>query len=229
MWLRTVSMLRCSSAAMSSVDFPRSSSPSTSVCLGVRCGCGTRGRRVLDVRHLAEDADHPIALHQRHRAELDTDPLAVGADHDDLRVRRAVRDRDVAGEDLPRAAGLLRCDDRSELPAAHVADQAACRLVQPADDARPVDHVARDVDRLEGRLDVPADRLQMRHARSFSDPDAPRLISLDEALRLPAAAHPEGMTGGDRVADCLQSSPVVHRRERCRRQRRFEEPRRRAR
>ena len=178
MWLRTVSMLRCSSAAMSSVDFPSSSSPSTSVCLGVRCGCGTARCRVLDVCHLPEDPDHPVALHQRHGAQLDTDALAVGADHHDLRVRRPVRAADVAGEDLPRAAGLLRRDHRGELPAAHIADEAARGLVQPADDARPVDDVARDVDRLEGRLDVPADRLQMRHALDLSaGPAAPRFIS----------------------------------------------------
>jgi hypothetical protein len=43
MWLRTVSLLRCSSCAICSVERPSSSRRSTSACLGVSCGWGGRG------------------------------------------------------------------------------------------------------------------------------------------------------------------------------------------
>ena len=86
--------------------------------------------------------------------------------------------------------------------------------IQPPDDAGPVDHVARDVDRLECRLDVAADRLQLSHDPRSLTTRRPRVSSpRDEARRFPAVAHPEGMTGSGRVADCLQAIPVVHRRE----------------
>src|SRR5262249_51794456 len=68
---------------------------------------------------------------------------------------------------LARPAGLLRCDDRRELEAAHVADDAPRGRVHPADDAGRVDDVARDVDRLERGLDVAADGGQAgRRARN---------------------------------------------------------------
>jgi hypothetical protein len=75
MWLRTVSMLRFSSRASPRWD-------------------------LLDVRDLPEHADDVIAAHEGNRAQVDAEPVTVGADQNDLRIPRPVWACDVAREDL---------------------------------------------------------------------------------------------------------------------------------
>jgi len=117
-------------------------------------------RRLVDIRDLAEDPDHAAALHESDGAHLDSDPLAVCSDDDDLRVMSLPRPSEVAREDLSRATRFLWRDDRSELPPADVAYEPARSGVQPADDPRRVDDVARDADRFEGAFDIPTERLE---------------------------------------------------------------------
>ena len=96
-----------------------------------RCQVRMRGprRNLLDVRHLAEHADDVIAAHERNRAQVDAEPVAVRADQHDLRVPRPVRPRDVLREDLARAPRLLGSDDRRELAPPNVADEAPRALL----------------------------------------------------------------------------------------------------
>ena len=133
-------------------------------------------RSLVHVRHLPEDADHPVAPKKRHRAQLDADALAVGAQDHDLGVLRPARAGDVPCEHLSRPARLFGCDDRGELAAAHVADEPLRGRVEPADDPGPVDDVARDVDRLQGDLDVAADRAELVHEPILAPLERPSLI-----------------------------------------------------
>src|SRR5215831_18160910 len=58
-----------------------------------------RGRRLLlDLHHLAEDADHATAPLERDGADLDGDTLPVGAEHDPAIVRSLRRPVEVAKE-----------------------------------------------------------------------------------------------------------------------------------
>ncbi len=84
MWLRTVSTLRCSSAAISSVFRPCSSNRSTSRLTGRQMWMRGPRRALVDVGDLPEHTDDPVTFEQRHAAQLDADPLAVGTDHDEL-------------------------------------------------------------------------------------------------------------------------------------------------
>src|SRR4051794_16983128 len=68
-----------------------------------------------DIRDLAEDADHAVALPQRHRADVDPDPVAVGSHEYHLGVGHSFLADDLAREVLARAKLLLRCDDRRDL------------------------------------------------------------------------------------------------------------------
>ena len=133
-------------------------------------------RSLVHVRNLPEDADDPVALAKRHGAQLDPDALTVGAHDDDLRVLRPAGAGDVLREDLSRPSGLLGRDDGGELPPAYVADEPFRRRVEPADDPGPVDDVARDVDRLQGALDVAADRAEMLHEPILAPLERPSLI-----------------------------------------------------
>src|SRR5204863_1159153 len=54
-------------------------------------------RSLVHVRHLPEDADHPVAPKKRHRAQLDADALAVGAQDHDLGALRTARAGAVPG------------------------------------------------------------------------------------------------------------------------------------
>ena len=113
--------------------------------------------RILDIRHLPEDADHAMTLHQRARADVDLKATTVRIHEDNLRVRHLRRAGDLAGKVLSCPAGVFMGYDRGELSPAHVADKAPRCGVEPADDSGRIDHVAGNVDVLERRLDVTAD------------------------------------------------------------------------
>jgi hypothetical protein len=115
---------------------------------------------------LAEDPDDPLAAHQRHGAHLDGHPLPLGIDVHELGVRHRHRSRHLLREQLPRGAAILGRDHRCELPAPDVADDPERGGIEPADHARGVDDVGRDVDTLEGAFDVAADRVQPGHVSS---------------------------------------------------------------
>jgi hypothetical protein len=165
-WLRTVSTLRWSSAAISFVVRPRSSSfehlrlPRREVKIGVLV-------RLLDqVRDLAEDAHDVVAMVDRHRADLGGDPSAVRRQQDHGGVRDLGAADDLAREQLPRAPRRLGRDDGGELAPPDVADDVLCRAVQPADHSRRVDVVARHVDVVEYLVDL--HRLQRRSGHGGS-------------------------------------------------------------
>src|SRR6476659_3131698 len=125
------------------------------------------GRRLeLPARHLAEHADDVAAPREAHGAHLALEALSVRADDHARRVGCALAADDLLCEDLPRMPSVPGGDDGRELTSAAIADELACRRVQPADDARRVDHVARDADRLERLLDVGVELLQPGHAPS---------------------------------------------------------------
>jgi hypothetical protein len=122
-----------------------------------------RGGHVGTLDDLPEDPDHVMAAHEAHRADLHADSITGGVDEDGVDVRHPHLPREVALEDLARAAALLARNHRRELAAAHVADDPLGGRVDPPDDARGVDHVARDADVLEGGLDVPPDVAKVGH------------------------------------------------------------------
>jgi len=70
----------------------------------------SRGRALvdLDVHDLPEHRDHLLAVPQRNGADVDEDALSVGVYEDDLVVGTLDNTGDIACEDLPRAASLLR-------------------------------------------------------------------------------------------------------------------------
>ena len=79
MWLRTVSLLRWSIAAICSVDAPSARSCSTSFWRAVSSGIRTAGsRRLAEGQHgNAEDGVAVVAvLGMRHRADLGTAPAS---------------------------------------------------------------------------------------------------------------------------------------------------------
>lgn len=89
---------------------------------------------LFDILDLAEDADHVPAAAKWNRADLDGHSLAIRVEEHAL-VVRAVRGSDkVPGEDLPRSARFLWCDDGRELAAANVSHELLRGRVQPADD-----------------------------------------------------------------------------------------------
>jgi hypothetical protein len=114
------------------------------------------------VGDLAEDSHAAISAHQSDGTDLDVYAVAVGVEDDDVRIRVRRSADDVAGEVLARPTRLLGSDDRSELATADIADQSPRRGVQPADDSRWIQHVRRDVHRLERCLDVAADFMKIR-------------------------------------------------------------------
>ena len=158
-------MLRCSSRA---ICCGRAAVLEQAQDLGLPRGqvrVGGRWRQlVLDVHDLAEHSDHAVPVPQGHRAQVDGDALAVRADDHDLVVRAFDAAADVAREDLTGAARLLRRDDRRELLAAHVADQALGRRVHPTDDPVAVDHIRGNTNLLQCIFEVRAHVAQVGHA-----------------------------------------------------------------
>jgi len=139
-------------------------------------GLARRQRRVRRggvngmMEELAEDPDDPLPAHQWHRAHLDGHSLPVGVDEHQLGVRHRRRTRHLLREQLAREAAVLRRDQRRELPAMDVADDPERGGIEPADHARRVDDVRRDVDTLECPFHVAADRLQPGHVSSVQAP-----------------------------------------------------------
>ncbi len=136
-------------------------------------GRQVRGRRARLLVERAgqkpEDADHALAAHQRHGADLQRDAGSVGRDEDPARLGRRGRAEHLAGEELPRPRPILRADNRREVPAADVAEEALGRRVDPLDDPGRVEDVARDGYVGERLLDVAADR---QPASRWSHPDS---------------------------------------------------------
>ena len=86
-----------------------------------------------DVGDLPEDADDVVARDERHRAELDRDAIAFVVDDHDRGVGDLGGGEDLAGEQLPRATRLLGRNDRGELAADDVADEARLRPGSPSE------------------------------------------------------------------------------------------------
>ena len=127
---------------------------------------GMRVRFLHHVRHLAEHADHVLALPQRHRADLDPDSTAVGVDDDHRRVGHLCIAEDLAREQFAGPAGVLGCDDRRELAPDLIPNHLSGGAVHPADDSGAVDHVARHIHVLQHTFDVGSHRLQRFNGHS---------------------------------------------------------------
>ena len=98
-----------------------------------------------------------------------------------MRVGHLRRAGNLAGKVLACPPGVFMSYDRGELSSAHVADQTSSGGIDPADDSGRVDHVAGNVDGLEGLLDVTADFPELRHVRDVGPGPldrSPLLISL---------------------------------------------------
>ena len=67
-----------------------------------------RGPVDLDVHDLPEHRDHLLAVSERNGADVDEDALSVGSHEDDFVVGSLDRPGDIACEDLPGTASLLR-------------------------------------------------------------------------------------------------------------------------
>jgi hypothetical protein len=106
------------------------------------------------VRDDAEDADDPAALPERDCADLDLDAFAAGPDHDDRGIGRLLRPHHLAEKRLLGRASLFGHDHGRLLAPANVADEPVGSGVDPADDPVAVDRIARDVQLLEGAVDV---------------------------------------------------------------------------
>ncbi len=113
---------------------------------------------LLDVDDLAEDANDVAPGVERHRADLDFDPVAVRVDEDALDIGHFGTPHDLLREHLARVAGLFRSAHRGVLPPAYIADDFSARRIDPADDPVLVDHVGGHVDRLESAFDVGVER-----------------------------------------------------------------------
>ena len=125
-------------------------------------GCQVRGRWAGFVVELAgqhpEDADDTLAAHQRHGAHLQGRRVPSVDTNIAAGLGRRTRPEHLAGEELLRLRLVLRADDRREVPAADVAEQALGRRVEPPDDSGRVEDVARDGQADERLLDITADR-----------------------------------------------------------------------
>ena len=66
--------------------------------------------------------------------------------------------RDLAREKLACAQTVLGRDDRGEVATAHIANEPLGGRIDPPDQARLVEDVARDTYVLQGSFDIPADR-----------------------------------------------------------------------
>ena len=76
----------------------------------------------------------------------------------------------LLSESVAGAGPVLRCDEGGEVTAADVAEEPLGSRVEPPDDSRRVDDVARDADVLQSLLDVTADLQAGDHLGSVTDP-----------------------------------------------------------
>src|SRR6478735_3613806 len=96
-------------------------------------------------------------------------PRAGGRDQDAGRLRCRGGAEDLSREELPGAGAVLGSDDRREVAASNITEQAPSRRVEPADDARWVEDVARDSDAVQSLLDVAADGKSGSHRQSVTE------------------------------------------------------------
>jgi len=118
-----------------------------------------------------EDADHPFALHERHRADFHDHPRAGGRNQDAGRVCGRGRAQHLPREQLTCAAAVLGRDDGGEVATANIADKPFGCSIHPPYDSRPVEDIARDTDPVQSLLDVAADSQAAErpgHAESVS-------------------------------------------------------------
>ena len=149
MWFLTVSVLRWSSAAICFVERPCSRRRSTSTWRGVRCGGGAVRPVVGAFLDQSEDADHPFTVHERHRAELHGHPRSGGRNQDAGRLCSRGGAEHLLGEQLAGTAAVLGRDDGGEVATANVAEKLLGCRIDPPDDSRFVEDVARDADALQ--------------------------------------------------------------------------------
>ena len=105
-----------------------------------------------------EDADHPFTVLERHRADLHGHPLPGGRKQDAGRICGRRSAEHLLGEQLAGAPAVLGRDDGGDVATADVAEKPLGRRIDPADDSRRVEDVARDTDALQSLLDVTAER-----------------------------------------------------------------------
>ena len=188
MWFLTVSVLRCSSAAICFVEQPCSRRRSTSTWRGVRCGGGAVGPSSGRPSNSPKTPTTRLTAHERHGADLHGHPRAGGRDQDAGRVRGRGGAEHLPGEQLACAPAVLGRDDGGEVATANIADEPLGGRVEPPDDSRLVEHVARDADVLQSLLDVAADFQAGGHHGSVADLRAARHpLSNDWLDRSPAS------------------------------------------
>jgi hypothetical protein len=119
-----------------------------------------RLRLLQHVRHLAENADHVLALPKRHRTDLHREALSIGVDDDHRCVGHLRVAENLAGDQLACSTRVLGGHDGRELPPDLVTDHFSSSAVHPPNDAHTIDDVAGYVHRLEHPSDVCPHRLQ---------------------------------------------------------------------
>ena len=117
-----------------------------------------------------EDADYPATAAQWHRADLHRDSLPGGRDQDAGGIRGRGGAQHLLSEQLAGAAVVLRRDDGGELATTNVAEEPLGCGVDPLDDSRRVDDVARDTDVVQSLLEVAVNSQAGGHRGSVPDP-----------------------------------------------------------
>jgi hypothetical protein len=132
-----------------------------------------------------EDADHPVAVQERNRADLHGHSCSGGRDQDAGRVRGRRRAEHLPGEQLAGTAAVLGRDDGGEVATANVAHKPLGGRIDPTDDSRRVEDIARDADVLQSLFDVAADFQAGGHLGSVAGP------ATNTNLRPPAYDSPD--------------------------------------
>jgi hypothetical protein len=170
-----VSRLRCNDAAISLVDWPLTSSSSTSCCRGVRGDSAGAEGRAPGRRTTPKPVEDGITF-DRHGADLDVSASPVAQDHVNLVVsagRAATHSIDFGCD----AFDVLRRYDGRVQVSGPLPDCSFRGVVEPQDSAVRVADEARHVDALKRRLQHLSCRPR-RHGRP------PRLTQLRLATRL---------------------------------------------
>lgn len=122
---------------------------------------------LLDLFHLSEDADDVVIMGKWDAAHLHREPLPVRPQEDASVVRTFWWPEEVAGEDLPATAPLLRRQDGGHLASDGVAHEPLGGRIEPTDDPVSVDHVGGDADAVERAFNIATELLQPGHAKSL--------------------------------------------------------------
>ena len=104
-----------------------------------------------------EHADHPFTAHQRHGADLHCHPRAAGGNQDAGRLRGRDGAEHLAREQLACAPAVLGRDDGGEEATANIAEKPLGGRIDPPDDSRPVEDVARNADAGQSSLKITTD------------------------------------------------------------------------